>query len=109
MDPDGQNVKVVAEDYVVSHSAWSPDAQEIVFASSKDGDTEIYILNLETEEITKLTNNGNYDDYPAWSPDKNYIVFASDRKSHNHNELDLFIIDIANKESIRKNIRYINK
>ena len=51
----------------------------IVFSSSRDGNDEIYIMNADGSNQTRLTNNSAQDDYPSLSPDGNKIVFRSTR------------------------------
>lgn len=47
---------------------WSPDGTKIVFASDRDGDYEIYVMDSDGSNVVQLTDN-NYDDiYPSWSP-----------------------------------------
>ena len=46
---------------------------------SRDGNPEIYVMNLEGGSLQRLTNHGAIDTEPAWSPDGSSIVFTSDR------------------------------
>ncbi|PWH15096.1 MAG: hypothetical protein DDG60_06590 [Anaerolineae bacterium] len=53
--------------------AWSPDGKRIAFTSLRDGYMEIYMINLETGQITRLTraqsiSRGLYARMPAWNP-----------------------------------------
>jgi len=57
--------------------SWSPAGNQIVFSSAKDGDWEIYILDLSTKELTQLTNNNHADNRPHWSPDGSKIAYDS--------------------------------
>ena len=59
--------------------AWSPDGARIAFMGMKDGRSDIMLLNLETDEISLVTNDAFSDLDPAWSPDGKTIAFVSDR------------------------------
>lgn len=59
--------------------ALSPDNSRLAFQSRKDGNWEIYVLDLDTAKISRLTNNLAYDGAPTWSPDAKQIAFESYR------------------------------
>ncbi len=53
--------------------AWSPDGKRIAFTSLRDGYMEIYMINLETNLVTRLTraqdiSRGVHARMPAWNP-----------------------------------------
>lgn len=48
--------------------AWSPDGEQIVFQSERDGNWEIYIMNADGSDPLRLTENDAQDTYPAWQP-----------------------------------------
>ncbi|MBM3701581.1 MAG: hypothetical protein FJW63_01085, partial [Actinobacteria bacterium] len=52
--------------------------KKIVFVSSKDGNEDIYSINLDGSELTRLTDHPGRDIYPAASPDGKKIVYTSD-------------------------------
>ena len=65
--------------------SWSPDGRKIAFASKRDdgnsekfyGNSEIYIMNSDGSNQTRLTNNPSTDMAPSWSPDGKKIAFYS--------------------------------
>jgi Tol biopolymer transport system component len=77
---DGKNLeRVTPRDY----NAWHPsvDAKEnwMVFVSDMDGNDEIYLMNLNSFEIKRLTDDKAKDSSPQISSDGEIIVFVSDR------------------------------
>lgn len=47
---------------------WSPDDRLIAFTTNRDGNYEIYIMNADGRDQTRLTNNPADDISPAWQP-----------------------------------------
>ena len=54
---------------------------KIAFVSQRDGNDEIYSMNPDGTNQTRLTNNAALDNTPRWSPDGTKIAFYSDRDS----------------------------
>jgi len=46
----------------------APAGDKIAFASARDGNWEIYVMNADGSGQTRLTNNPAEDAMPAWSP-----------------------------------------
>jgi TolB protein len=64
------------------YPAWSPDGSRIAFQSNRDGNWEIYTLDLGDGvhgKLTRLTFDLAYDGAPTWSPDGAWIAFESYR------------------------------
>ena len=59
--------------------ATSPLHGKIVFYSARDGNHEIYKMNSDGSNQTRLTFNEASDTYPVWSPDGRQIAFTSQR------------------------------
>ncbi len=62
-----------------SELSWSPDGNRIAFDSSRDRNTEIYLLDLPTRRLQNLTQHLDNDFQPTWSPDGTQIAFVSNR------------------------------
>lgn len=83
---------------------------KIVFVSDKDGDSEIYVMNSDGSQQTRLTDNSYLDDSPQWSPDGKKIVFISDRvKSQSIFARDIFIMDADGSNQIRITNNFSNE
>jgi TolB protein len=65
---DGTDMRQLTEDEASSWSpSWSPDGQQIVFTSDRDGDADIYVMNVDGSGVTALTDNADEGDYtPSW-------------------------------------------
>lgn len=55
---------------------------KIVFASSRDGNEEIYIMDYDGERQTRITYNQDLDMLPTWSVDREKILYTSYRKNN---------------------------
>ena len=69
-----------AEDVVAS---WSPDSQRIAFWSERDGNKQVYVMDADGQNITRLTHHPADDWEPSsWSPDGHRIAFSSKRNGN---------------------------
>ena len=59
------------------------EAIQIVFASKRDGNEEIYLMDLNGGNQRNLTHHGAEDGTPSLSPDQKQVVFASNRRNGN--------------------------
>jgi TolB protein len=79
MNPDGSGVIPLTQDGSDTAPAASRDAKNIAFMSARDGNWEIYKMNVDGSGLTRLTEDRAADGLPAWSPDGLTIAFVSDR------------------------------
>lgn len=76
---------------------WSPDGDRVAFISDRDGNLELYLMNANGSELTRLTDSAGNEGHPTWSPDGTVIVFertqeapATGKTSH------LFAVSLEN-------------
>jgi TolB protein len=58
---------------------YSPDDKKLVFTGHRNGQYDIYTIDLDTRKETQLTDNPTLDDGPEFSPDGRFIYFNSNR------------------------------
>ena len=58
---------------------FSPDGNTVIMSMAKDGNAEIYTMDLRTRAVKRLTRHSAIDTSPYISPDGEKIVFNSDR------------------------------
>jgi Tol biopolymer transport system component len=57
----------------------SPDGRYLALSAQKGLRTDIFVYDLDTRELTQLTNDSFYDAQPRFSADGKRIAFASER------------------------------
>jgi len=58
---------------------WSPKRGMLLAALSKDGNSEIYMMDKDGRIRDRLTHNRSIDTSPCWAPSGREVVFTSDR------------------------------
>jgi TolB protein len=62
-----------------SAPAWSPDGKQLAAVLTKDGGSQIYLMNTDGTNLRRLTFSGGIDTEPFFTPDGQSIYFTSDR------------------------------
>ncbi|HET6512740.1 MAG TPA: hypothetical protein VFH43_11150 [Candidatus Kapabacteria bacterium] len=57
----------------------SPDNKKIVFSSTRSGDVDLFLLDLEKNQIRQLTSDEGFEGFARFSPDGKKIVFCAMR------------------------------
>lgn len=58
---------------------FSPDGTRVAFSSNRDGNNEIYVMNVDGSNVRRLTNHRAIDTTPTWSPSGTHVAFVSER------------------------------
>ena len=68
MNADGSQPKLLVDTGDEASPTWSPDGRKIAFTSERDGNQEIYVMEVDGSGQTRLTDNPANDWNPDWSP-----------------------------------------
>lgn len=78
MLPDGSNSVLLDLDSVSpSCPTWSHDGKKLVFIGNENGFSNVFVYNLESSQLTKLTNGEFWATHPVWSPDDSQIAILA--------------------------------
>ncbi|MDX1701692.1 MAG: biopolymer transporter Tol, partial [Melioribacteraceae bacterium] len=84
--------------------SWSPDGNSIALLGSNASQSDIYIYNFTSGELTNITNDIFSEYLPSWSPDSKKIIFSSDRNGLFRNDVPQEGITMANLESFQMDL-----
>jgi Tol biopolymer transport system component/C-terminal processing protease CtpA/Prc len=56
---------------------FSPDGTRLAFVSDRTGNGDIYVLDLATGELSRITFDDGFEDLSAWSADGEWLYYSS--------------------------------
>jgi TolB protein len=79
-DLDGKIVKqLTTSKGYDAEATLSPDGEQMLYTSDKDGDIDLYIMNLKTGAERRITNTLGYDGGAWFSPDGTKLIWRASR------------------------------
>ena len=66
----------------------SPDGSRLAFASSRGGGWDLYLMELATGDVRRLTETKGYEGRPTWSPDGLWLAY----EAYYGDDLDIWIL-----------------
>jgi Tol biopolymer transport system component len=98
MNTDGRgqvNLTKTAKDDI--ETSWSPDGTKIAFASNREQNFELFIMNSDGSGQHNLTRAGTTDEKePAWSPDGTKIAYSC----HKDSQDDIYIMTVKGTNQV---------
>ncbi|HYC08540.1 MAG TPA: Tol-Pal system beta propeller repeat protein TolB, partial [Steroidobacteraceae bacterium] len=76
----GERRQVSARAGVNGAPEWSPDGKKLALTlGGSGGNPDIYVLDLATQDLIRITDDPAIDTEPEWAPDGRSLYFTSDR------------------------------
>lgn len=77
----GSPARLISSTHTDYNAQYSPDGRQIVFHSTRSGDSEIWLSDANGGNLKRLTNfKAPITGAPRWSPDQQWIVFDSNKE-----------------------------
>jgi Tol biopolymer transport system component len=80
---------------------WSPDGKWIAFENESNGQSDIYLIDIQTGESKNLTDNPSTDRFSDWSPDSEKILMVSNRGDLPDTNPGLYVIDVEDSSLLQ--------
>jgi TolB protein len=77
--------------------SFSPDGGNMAYVSKQSGTPQIFIKNLNSGHVKRLTYQGKYNTTPAWSPTGQKIAYTG----LSDNKFDIYIIDVNGGDPVQ--------
>jgi hypothetical protein len=72
-EPSLEAMRAVSEQ---NSYAWSPDGTKLAFIANLDGPSaDVYLYNVNSRLITRVSSDSSTNYWPSWSPDGNHLLF----------------------------------
>ena len=76
-------IRLTDEEYVCNHlyfhnRSFTPDDKKVIFESEKDGGNNLFIMDMESNEVTQLTQGYSLDYFAYCSRDGKSVFFGAD-------------------------------
>ncbi|MEJ7654854.1 MAG: hypothetical protein WKH64_16715 [Chloroflexia bacterium] len=91
MDIDGNKVtRLTTSEAFESDPSWSSDGGKIAFASNRDGNFEVYVMDPDGGNQMNISNNAAFDGKPVWAPDGRRLAFSN--RDGDPNNYDIWVM-----------------
>jgi TolB protein len=93
-DYDGHNLRQLTTYGSISLlPMWSPDGKQMIFTCYKDGGPMVYVKNMASGKVNRISSRSGLNTGAAWAPNENRIALTLSYKGNP----DIYLIDLKGK------------
>jgi Tol biopolymer transport system component len=78
---DGAERVLIPNEAEYAHPRFSPDGKRIAFSIGGPNSRDVWVYEIASGTMQKLTNEGKVNERPEWTPDGKRVLYRSDRDS----------------------------
>ena len=79
----------------IGTASYSPNGENILFESNRDGNWEIYLMDKNGKNVQRLTTTTAENRRPSWHPNGRKVLFESNRNG----KFELFTLKVKKQKS----------
>jgi len=83
------------------HEKTCPTDGRLAFVTTKDGNSEVYVMNPDGSGLGNISNNVMNDLDPTWAPDCMWIAYSSDRDGFESGTFETFVAAVDGSSTYR--------
>lgn len=97
----GEKTQVTFTDKDDIYPTWSNDGTRLSFTSSRDGNEEIYVINIDGRGERRLTESAANDKAPVWLPGDTHLQLRNDQGEGEGDHSNLYMLEVLSGEVIK--------
>jgi len=97
-DSDGYNEQIIYQSIQpILSPSWSPDGRHIAYVSYRRGRPELYLQNIQTKKLRRISSYQGLNNAPAWSPNGKTLAMTLSKDGNP----EIYVMDMKGNKLTR--------